>query len=170
LRFAAASIEIQPLRRDHDRAAFECGNLSLDNYLRQQARQDGERGVARVFVATRADSPKEILGYYALSAAMVARAALPDDVSRRLPRHAIPAAQVGRLAVDRRNAGRGLGKILLADALLKSDAAAESMAVALIVVDPIDQVARSFYRSFGFRELEGLQSQMFLMRGVGKSS
>jgi len=78
-----------------------------------------------------------------------------------LPRHAIPAALVGRLSVDRSVAGRGLGGVLVADAVKKAMAAAETVAMAAIVVDPIDEAAHKFYSDFGFRSLLGPQKRMF---------
>jgi ribosomal protein S18 acetylase RimI-like enzyme len=169
LKFEAGSLDILPLRPDHDRAAFDCGNQNLDRYIRQQARQDVARGVARVFVAIAAENDSRILGYYTLGATSIAPKDLPQDVERRLPRLPVPAALIGRLAVDRTVAGHGLGKILLADALLKSEVASESLAVAALVVDPIDDAARAFYRAFGFRDALGSHNQMFLMRRVGKT-
>lgn len=166
MKLAAASLDIQPLSPDHDRAAFECGNLNLDRYIREQARQDMARDVARVFVATMQDIPRRILGYYTLSATAIAPLDLPQEIARRLPKIPVPAALIGRLAVDRESGGQGLGKILLADALMRSEAASRSLAVAALVVDPIDDAARAFYRAFGFRDAVGPHSQMFLMRRI----
>jgi GNAT superfamily N-acetyltransferase len=167
LSFAPGSLRIIALARDHDRDGFDCGAPALDDYIRRQATQDITRGIARVFVASAVDAPSRILGYYALSAAAIAPADLPVEIARRLPHHPVPAALIGRLAVDRRHAGRGLGRILIADSVLKSDAAAESLGVATIVVDPIDDAARRFYGAFGFREAPGMR-RMFLMRRAGR--
>jgi len=87
---------------------------------------------------------------------------LPPEVAKRLPRHPIPAALVGRLAVDRGFARRGLGSILLADAVKKTMTAAETVAMTVVIVDPIDETARAFYAAFGFRCLQGPRQQMFL--------
>lgn len=87
---------------------------------------------------------------------------LPPEVAKRLPRHPIPAALVGRLAVDNSFARRGLGSILLADAVKKTMTAAETVAMTVVVVDPIDDSARAFYSAFGFRSLQGPQQRMFL--------
>ncbi len=83
-------------------------------------------------------------------------------MAKRLPRHPIPAALGGRLAVDRNFAGRGLGSVLLADAVQKAIAAAETVAMTVVVVDPIDDAARAFYSAFGFGSLQGPQRRMFL--------
>jgi GNAT superfamily N-acetyltransferase len=156
------SLRIEPLRSDHDRAAFDCGNDSLDHYIRTQASQDIRRGITRVFVAVVPEEPKRIAGFFTLSAAWVMASDLPPETAKRLPRYPIPAALVGRLAVDRGFARRGLGSILLADAVKKTLAAAETVAMAVIIVDPIDDAARAFYAAFGFHSLQGPRQQMFL--------
>jgi ribosomal protein S18 acetylase RimI-like enzyme len=66
------------------------------------------------------------------------------------------------LAVDRSFARPGLGSILLADAVKKTMAAAETVAMTVVIVDPIDDAARAFYAAFGFRGLQGPRQQMFL--------
>ncbi len=160
--FSNDSVRIEPLGSDRNRAAFDCGNESLDRYIRTQASQDIRRGIARVFVAVTPGEPNRIAGFFTLSAAWVMASDLPPDAAKRLPRHPIPAALVGRLAVDRGFARRGLGSILLADAVNKTLAAAETVAMAVIIVDPIDDAARAFYAAFGFHSLQGPRQQMFL--------
>ncbi len=162
MRLSDSSVRIEPLSSGHDRAAFSCGNESLDRYLRTQASQDTRRGVARVFVAVMPEEPKRIAGFFTLSAAWVVASDLPPEVGKRLPRHPIPAALVGRLAVDAGFARRGLGSILLADAVKKTIAAAETVAMTVVIVDPIDDAARAFYGALGFRSLQGPQQRMFL--------
>jgi ribosomal protein S18 acetylase RimI-like enzyme len=162
VKLADGSIRIEPLGPAHDRAAFDCGNDSLNRYIREQATQDTRRGVARIFVAVMPEEPKRIAGFVTLSAASLVASDLPAELAKRLPRHPIPAALVGRLAVDNSFRRRGLGSILLADAVKKAMAAAESVAMTVIVVDPINDAARAFYAAFGFRSLQGPQPRMFL--------
>ena len=94
------SFVIEPLGRQHDRAAFSCGVAELDDYLKRRAGQDIRRRIARVFVATE-DGSNIVLGFYTLSALAIDVSSLPEDQARRLPRHPVPAALIGRLAVDR---------------------------------------------------------------------
>jgi len=162
VKLADHSIRIEPLASAHDRAAFSCGKEPLDRYLRQQATQDIRRGVASVFIAVAPDQPERILGFFTLSAASIIPSDLPPEAARRVPRHPIPAALIGRLAVDLRWMRRGLGAVLLADAVQKAMSAAETVAMSAIVVDPIDDEARSFNAAFGFRSLQGPQRRMFL--------
>jgi GNAT superfamily N-acetyltransferase len=118
--------------------------------------------VSRVYVAVTLDQPTRLLGYFTLSPTSVMAADLPPNVAKRLPRHPIPAALVGRLAVDRAFARRGLGSVLLADAVKKAAHAARMVAMTVVVVDPIDEAARAFYLALGFLDLEAPQRRMFL--------
>ena len=61
------NLVIRSLDSDHDRSGFYCSGASLDTYIRKQARQDVKRRVSRVFVATTAEQPNNIVGYYTLS-------------------------------------------------------------------------------------------------------
>jgi GNAT superfamily N-acetyltransferase len=146
---------IQPLGLDADRAAFSCGEAALDDYLKRHASQDVKRGVARVFVACPVEQPKQIRGFYTLSAASVAAQTLPQAWRKKLPRYPVPVALLGRLAVSQQAQGVGLGGILLADACKRVAAASQTLAVAAIVVDAKTERAAAFYRHFGFNELPG---------------
>ena len=159
---ADGSVRIEALGASHDRKSFVCGNASLDRYIREQAGQDIRRGIASVFVAVAVDQPTRILGYFTLSAESVAPSHFPPETARKLPRIPIPAALIGRLAIDRYFQRRRLGSILLADATQKAIAAAETVAMTVIIVDPIDDAARSFYAAFGFVSLQGPERRMFL--------
>lgn len=107
MNWAEGSLRIEPLASHHDRRAFDCGGAALNRYLHEQSAQDMRRATARVFVAVPIDGAQRILGFYTLSATLVMTAHLPQDLARRLPRYPLPAALLGRLAVDRTVAGRG---------------------------------------------------------------
>jgi ribosomal protein S18 acetylase RimI-like enzyme len=93
-----------------------------------------------------------IAAYYTLSAAGIPLVDLTPDETRRLPRYpTVPAVRIGRLAVDQRFQGRGLGAALLADAstgILRVDAAAFTL-----LVEARSNQAAAFYQRFGFRTL-----------------
>lgn len=139
---------IRPLGED-DRTGFSCGQPALDAYFRTQATQDMRRRVAACFIAVHSHDGV-IAGYYTLSACHLNLSALGEDWRRKLPRYpAVPAARIGRLAVDRRFQGRHLGGALLANAaarVIRSD-----LAAAIIVVDAKDDAATAFYEHHGFR-------------------
>lgn len=155
-----APFSIGPLRPEHDRPAFACGNEALDRYLHSQASQDVRRHVANCFVAT-ATETSLIAGYYTLAAASLPLTDLPEAQAKRLPRYPVlPAALIGRLAVDGRWRGVGLGGALLFDGLLR--AAKAEPAVFAVIVDAKDEQASAFYRHFGFIPFVSRPSSLFL--------
>jgi predicted GNAT family N-acyltransferase len=152
---------IEPLARRHDRAGFDCGIPELNDYLRRQAAQDTRRGVSRVYVARERGSSK-MLGYYTLSAASSGKKSLPEKEAKRLPHYPVPAALLGRLAVDHTGQGEGLGKYLLFDALHRVLQAAETLAVYALVVDAKNDDARAFYERYGFLSFSDTSSRLFI--------
>jgi predicted N-acetyltransferase YhbS len=143
------SFDISPLSSNHDRLAFSCGIDALDRYLQTQAGQDIRRHIANCFVVSPADS-NVVVGYYTFSATGVPLLDLPEDMTKRLPRYPIvPAALIGRLAVDQRYHGKRLGAALLFDAIER--AVQSHAAIFAIVVDAKDEAAVTFYKHQGFR-------------------
>jgi GNAT superfamily N-acetyltransferase len=153
------SFVVESLGPRHDRSAFSCGEPALDRYLQRQASQDVRRRVAGIFVAV---EDGRIVGYYSLSAASIDRATLPAERARRLPHYPVPAAVLGRLAVDRHQQGRGVGEFMLLDAMRRVLRASAAMAVYAIVVDAKSDRARAFYEGYGFRSLEAQGRRLFL--------
>lgn len=153
---------IEPLGRHHDRAAFCCGNESLDRYLKHQASQDARKNVAAPFVMLEQAS-SIVRGYYTLSMTGILFGELPEEVTRKLPRYPVtPAILLGRLAVDESCHGCGAGGVLLADALKRS--LRNEVAWFAAVVDAIDENACAFYRHFGFIPLPDHPMKLFIMR------
>ncbi len=155
------SLVIEPLGSHHDRTAFSCGEPALDSYLQRQASQDVRRRVAQVFV-TIGDTPGKIAGYYSLSAASFAKDELPPALAKRLPHYPVPAAVLGRLAIDRESQGHGLGEVLLLDAIRRVVRASTAVAVYAIIVDAKNERARAFYERYGFRAFAGEPRRLFL--------
>lgn len=152
---------IEPLARKHDRANFDCGVSVLNDYLRRRAAQDMRRGVSRVYVAHERASTR-VLGYYTLSAASFSKKRLPGKEAKRLPHYPVPAALLGRLAVDHSCGGQGLGRYLLFDAFHRVLRAAETLAAYALVVDAKDDEARAFYEHYGFLRFPDTPSRLFI--------
>lgn len=151
---------IAPLAAAHDRQTFSCGAEPLDRYLQTQATQDVRRHVANCFVASPLQS-NAVAGYYTLSAASIPMTDLPVERLRKLPRYPVlPAALIGRLAVDRRYQGKPLGAALLFDAIARAIRA--DAAVFALLVDAKDEAAAQFYRHHGFEAFAGRSARMFL--------
>jgi len=153
---------IELLRSDHNREDFSCGNASLDRYLKEQAGQDLRRACATPFVLAPNRGDTSVLGYYTLSSLGIDVGELPPDVAKKLPRYPlIPATLLGRLAVDRRHQGQGIGEFLLLDALHRALIQSFEIAAAAVVVDAIDAGAK-FYRHFGFVAFPSIAGRLFL--------
>jgi ribosomal protein S18 acetylase RimI-like enzyme len=151
---------IEPLGPHHERTAFSCGEPILDSYLQRQASQDIRRRVAQVFVAVCGGG--SIAGYYSLSAASFQKDELPPALAKRLPHYPVPAAVLGRLAIDRAQQGRGLGEMLLLDAIRRVVRASTTIAVYALIVDAKNERAQAFYERYGFRAFASQPSRLFL--------
>ncbi len=145
---------IELLRKDHNRKDFDCGNATLNIYLRNQAGQDVKRKLSACFVLP--DSGTNLIkGYYTLSNNSIPLQSFSQEVRRKLPKSytSIPTTLLGRLAIDKRSQGQGIGKILLIDALTRSYEISKELGSFGVVVDPIDISAKNFYRKYDFIEL-----------------
>ena len=156
------NLVIAPLNPSHDRAGFQCGVEALDRYLKKQAKQDIKRRIGRVFVATKPEDPEKVIGYYTLSTLSIGLSQLPEKLARKLPKHPVPAALIGRLAVSNDAQGQGIGKMLLADAIKRTLAVSDQIAIYAMVVDAIDDNAKGFYEQFGFTRLSDDSPRLFL--------
>jgi GNAT superfamily N-acetyltransferase len=158
--FPSFAHQIIQLGAEHNRADFHSGSEPLDRYLRERANQDFKRYVATPFVLYDADA-KRIAGYYTLAATGIQFDDLPAAMQKKLPRYPIvPAILLGRLAVDRRYQGQGLGAFLLVDALRRS--LMNEIVAAAVVVDAKDDAARSFYEYHNFVSLAEQPLRLFL--------
>jgi len=141
----------EPLSALHRFDGFDCGEPPLNDYLRKFALSNQAAGVARSYAVL---LEEQVIGYYSLSAGSVDPAAASVRLRKGLPKHqSIPVVLLGRLGVDRSQQGRGLGKLLLRDAVLRFLQAAQIIgARALLVHAKNDRVAR-FYAGLGFEPL-----------------
>jgi hypothetical protein len=99
----------EPLAARHDASQFANGvHPSLDRWLRERARSS-EGLSARTYVVCPAAEPNRVVGYFTISAASEQRSALPSAKLRRSMAEEVPLLLIGRLAVDARSRGQGLG-------------------------------------------------------------
>lgn len=151
------------LERSFKKSEFKCGKAPLDDYLHKIAKQDAQRDIARTFVHVEGT---KIKGYYSISSSSIQRIDLPDEHLKKLPLYpALPTIILGRLAVDERYQGQGLGPQLLIDAFRRCCVANQIIASHALVVDAIDDDAKRFYEKFGFIALDS--KKLFLpMRSI----
>ncbi len=130
------------LTASHDPADFDCGVVALNDWLRSRALKNESR-FSRTYVVC---DFNRVAAYYCLSAGAVLRADAPGRLRRNAP-DTVPVSVIGRLAVSRAYAGRGLGADLLSDALRRIAAASRSIGIAAVLVQAKDENARRFYLS-----------------------
>ncbi|HUP15125.1 MAG TPA: GNAT family N-acetyltransferase [Acidimicrobiia bacterium] len=138
---------LQRLSRDHDVIGFESESEELDRWLQQHALAAQEMDTARTFLLIRG---RRMVGYFSLTMGSVLREKAPTRLVRGMPGYPVGTVLLARLAVDHRHQGRGLGALLLTEALRKALAAGEAAAARLVVVDAIDEQAAAFYQHHGF--------------------
>jgi GNAT superfamily N-acetyltransferase len=139
--------EIEKLRRGHDLTRFDCGNATLNTWLRKYAWMNQQADSAKTYVAL---ARNLVVGYYALTAGSVHKHESPQRIAKGLANHPIRVVLLARLAIDRDQQGKGLGKALLFDALTRIEEAADIVAVRAVMVHAIDEAARRFYAHFEF--------------------
>jgi ribosomal protein S18 acetylase RimI-like enzyme len=135
-------------------ADFRSGERALDDYFRRHALANDATGIGRAYVLRRragddATLPA-VLGFYTVSMAVVVPAAVEGPLRRKLPKYPMPAALIGRLAVDERARGRRIGEALLVDALRRVAGAAEVLGCIGVIVDAKNEAAEGFYTRYGF--------------------
>ena len=138
--------------------SFDCGVASLNSWFRTLALKNQEAGGSRTFVTN--DQDGSIAGYYSLSSFTIAREAT-GDFGAELP-DPIPVTLIGRLAVDQRFKGLGLGASLLRDAAVRAMDVSLQIGSAAIVVHTRDESVVPFYERFGFTRLDGDRQTLIL--------
>lgn len=149
------------LDKSFQKDSFDCGKPQFNQFLQQYARQNMSKEYTRTFVATREGS-KEIAGYYCCGASSIERASIPSSLSKALPQYPAPAMLIGKLAVDKKMQGQGLGKIMLMNALYRAVRIREEMAIFAVRVDALDTEAKKFYLKYGFSPFQDKELSLLL--------
>lgn len=145
---------VELLDKKHNRNDFDCGKELLNNYLKNQAGQDIKRKLSACFVLPENET-NIIQGYYTLSNNSIPLSSFPEQIQKKLPKSyiSIPTTLLGRLAIDIQYQGKGIGKILLIDALKRSYEISQKIGSFAVIVDPIDKEAEKFYEKYDFIKL-----------------
>jgi GNAT superfamily N-acetyltransferase len=136
----------EPLADAHELNDFFSGVGSLDDWLKRRALANQVSGASRTFVLA---ENRKVVGYYALASGAIAVASSVGRFRRNMP-DPIPVAVLGRLAIDRAQQGRGLGRALFRDCALRVAHAADTIGIRGIVVHAISDQAKAFYQALGF--------------------
>ncbi|MCZ4302670.1 GNAT family N-acetyltransferase [Microbacterium oxydans] len=150
----------RPLAAGDKLSDFRCGEESLDSWLRGRARSNEKSGAPRTMVSVTREG--RVAGYYCLSSSALDRGDGPPPLAVGMP-VSVPIVLLGRLAVDREYAGRGLGVSLLQHATMRALEAADAIGVRAILVHAINDEVVPFYERFGFERFPGAQRSLFLL-------
>ena len=130
----------------HDLAGFRSGEPSLDTWLCSKALKN-EGKASRTYVVCRGN---RVIGFYSLAVGSVAHEFIPGNIRRNMP-DPVPVMILGRLAVDQSAPGKGVGRALVRDAILRTVQAASIAGIRAILVHALRDQAATFYQGCGFR-------------------
>ena len=151
---------LSPISKALQKSPFDCGNPVLNDYFRFYAFKNDQLSIGKTFVAL--DDLGAVTGYMTLSNAQIEVDLLPETLRLKLPRYPVPALRIGKLAVDLRCQGTGAGSWLLRSALEKALSVSKSVGIFAILVDAIDEKAKTFYLKYGFIPFAGHPLTLFL--------
>jgi len=143
---------VEVLAGHHRRGEFDCGKEPLNRYIREVARQSADRNLGVTQVVVPEPGGADSMGYFTLVTRTVEAATVPE---KRLPKGPIGVVLLGRLAVDTKYRGQGLGKRMLLRAMAETELASRRIGVYALCLDALDDDARSWYLGldFGFKSV-----------------
>jgi GNAT superfamily N-acetyltransferase len=142
---------VEKLAAHHFVKNFKSTEHSLNHWLRRYALANQLADSAQTYVVHRGGA---VVGYYSLVYGDFALETCPGPVQNGMPpNYPVPVIKIARLAVDRAEAGRGLGRALMKDAFVRILAAAEIGGLRAVAVNALHEDAKRYYvRNFGFEE------------------
>jgi GNAT superfamily N-acetyltransferase len=152
--------EPESLSVEHELEAFDCGEPTLNDWLKKRALYNHTQGASRTYVAC---IGRRAIGYYCLATGGVTHSEATGKVKRNMP-NPIPVIILGRLAVDLAWQGKQMGGGLLKDAALRSVRAAEIIGVRALIIHALSDDAKRFYERYGFIPSPG--NPMMLMATI----
>ncbi len=154
------AFSLERLQRSHQRRTFDCGQSEVNDWLHTKALQHQDKRLSATRIIL--DRDGAIAGFYTLATGQVDFGDLPTELARKLPRRALPAAILAWLGVSVAYQGRTLGDLLLAQALRDCYEAGQTFAFVAVILDCVDDRAKTFYQRWDFAELPGNPYRLFL--------
>lgn len=141
----------RPIAADDHVESFDCGKEPLNRFLKSRALEnEGKASRTYVICSAAGDDAGAVVAYYTLAAGAVARSDAPGPLRRNMP-NPLPVMVLGRMAVDGRHAGKGMGKAMLKEAIQRVAQTATVVGTRAMIVHAIDDEAAAFYTPFGFQ-------------------
>ena len=152
---------VELLADAHNVEGFDCGKPALNRWFLEFGLSNQLRGFTRVLVIHEGG---QVVGYYGLAPTVIEPNAVPRGIRTGRPPDPIPALLIGQLAVDRRHTGRGIGSMLVSDALRRCVAGADIVAGRAVIVRAIDADAEAYWKSWGF--IPSRENPSILLRSI----
>ena len=147
-------LEFNTLSHTSNIASFDCGIDELNDFLLRLSFIYQERRFGFTILCQQYEDPvQRIIGFYTIAPAQAFRSELPDKIFTGPRPNPIPAFRLCRLAIDKAFQGKGIGEIVLCNALKICHEASAIFGGALIIVDAKNENARDFYVQYGFQPL-----------------
>ena len=150
----------EPLTARHRLEGFDCGKLALNDWLLRHARQAQGSGSAKTFVVT---DDNRVAGYFSLTVGQIDTLDAPERIRKGMGQYPVPVVILARLAVARRDQGRGVGLGLLKDAIRRTLRIADQAGIRALLTQPLDEEAARFYTRFGFIASPLREQQLLLL-------
>lgn len=150
----------QALDAGHALESFDCGRLSLNDWLTHHARQAQANGSAKTYLVIEGT---RVVGYFSLTVGQVDTLETPERARKGTGVYPIPVVILARMAVARNYQGRGIGVGMLQNAIRRTLTIAEQAGVRALLTHPIDDEASRFYLRFGFEASPARDQQLLLL-------
>ena len=133
-------------------AKFDSGEELLNIYLKQYALKNDVNGIAKTFLCV-SDDKTSLIGFFSLSTANIQFDEYKNLNKESIPHYPIPCVRIARLAVDKNEQGKGVGKYLLKECFLRILLISKTIGVYLVIVDAKES-STGFYEHYGFNLLK----------------
>jgi len=153
-------LSLVPITKELQKLPFDCGYPALNSYFKHYALKNDNLMIGKTFVAI--DDSGIVTGFMTFSNAQIEATNLPESITRKLPRYPVPAFRIGKLAVDSRFQGMGVGSWLLKMALQRALDVSASVGIFAVLVDAIDEKAKYFYLRYGFIPMDDHPLTLYL--------
>lgn len=150
----------EPLNKEHYLTNFNSNYPELDNWLKKYAFQAKASGSANTFIIS---DDHQVVGYYSLTVGQVDVSEVSERIKKGMGKYPIPVVILARLAVHTTYQGKGIGKGMVKDAIIKTLQIADQGGVRALLVHAIDGRAQSFYQRFGFEPSPVRENQLLLL-------
>ena len=151
---------IEKLTPQHDFSEFDCGTVELNDFIIHHALTNQKAHSVNSYVGI---IDGFTCGYYSLVVGSALHVDTPQRVRKGLAKHPIPVIILARLAVDNHYQGKGVGRGLFKDALLRTVSAADIAGIRALLIHAKDDNAKRWYQQFDVEESPTDPLHLFLL-------